>query len=348
MRNKLLILMVAVLVLLAGCGQTDSKEEINMMTWGGDFVPQEIIKGFEEETGIKVNYKEVASNEDMQSLLETSPGQYDLAVVTDYMVDILRQNEILEALDKSKLDRIDNINPLYQGNYYDEKSEYSIPYAVSTSFLLVNPAGVEELGAQPITGYGDLWQEELKEQVVIVDWSVEVMGLVLKSLGYDYNELDPAKVAEAKDKLFELKDNIMRFETNTPEDSLLSREAVAGFMYSNQAAKAVEQDSELEPVFPHEGMPIFIDAFVMAADAPNKDGAYAFLNYLMDPEVAAKIADITKFTSPNKGAEEFLPEDFKNNPMLNLSDEVIENTSFYIDVDKVIEDYELIYSEFKM
>ena len=78
-----------------GNGSSGGKKQINLMTWGGDFIPREIISRFEEETGTKVNYKEVTSNEDMQSLLEANPDQYDLAVVTDYMVDILRQNEYL-------------------------------------------------------------------------------------------------------------------------------------------------------------------------------------------------------------------------------------------------------------
>lgn len=334
-------------VLFLGQG-VEAAGEINLMTWGGDFIPRAIINEFEKETGIRVNYKEVTSNEDMQSLLEASPNQYDLAVTTDYMVDILRQNQMLEVLDKSQIPNYANINPVYHGAYYDPNDEYSIPYAVSVSLLLVNPGAVEALGANPITSYHDLWQEELRSNVVIVDWSVEVIGVVLKSLGYEYNETDPVKVAEARTKLFALKPNIMRFETNTPEDSLVNGEAVAGFMYSNQAVKGVQAAPELAPVFPTEGIPIFIDSWVMSKQAPNKEGAYQFLDFIMRPEIAARIADLTKFTSPNKAAEEYLPEDFKNNPMLNLSDEVLENTSFYIGVDKVMDEYEHIYMEFKL
>ncbi|MFY9196620.1 MAG: spermidine/putrescine ABC transporter substrate-binding protein, partial [Bacillota bacterium] len=236
----------------------------------------------------------------------------------------------------------------YLGNYYDPQSEYAIPYAISISLLLVNHEEVEKLGAKPITTYSDLWQEELRNKVVVVDWSVEIMGIVLKSLGYEYNETDPAKVAEAREKLFALKPNIVRFETNTPEDSLINGEAVAGFMYSNQAVKGNAADPKLEPVFPTEGMPIFIDSWVMSKQAPNKDGAYQFLNFIMRPEIAARIADLTKFTTPNKAAEPYLPEDYRNNPMLNLPDEVVENTSFYIAVDKVLDEYEHIYAEFKL
>jgi len=341
------VLLVAVVLVLA-LSAAGAAAEITLMTWGGDFIPREIIQEFERETGIRVNYKEVTSNEDMQSLLEANPDQYDLLVTTDYMVDILRQNGMLERLNKSKLPNYANINPVYLGKYYDPDSEYAIPYAVSISLLLVNHEEVEKLGAKPITTYSDLWQPELRSKVVVVDWSVEIMGIVLKSLGYEYNETDPEKVAQAREKLFALKPNIVRFETNTPEDSLLNREAVVGFMYSNQAVKGNAADPKLQPVFPTEGMPIFIDCWVMSKEAPNKDGAYQFLDFIMRPEIAARIADITKFTTPNKGAEPYLPDYYRNNPMLNLPDEVVENTSFYIGVDKVLEEYEHIYVEFKL
>ena len=85
----------------------------------------------------------------------------------------------------------------------------------------------------------------------------------------------------------------------------------------------------------------------MSKQAPNKDNAYKFLNFLLQPEISAKISEITNFSNPNKAAEEFLPEDFKNNPMLNLSDDVVKNTSLYINVEDVLEEYEDIYSEFK-
>ena len=134
------MLILAVLVVAAGAavyfitrGNEEAPKEITLMTWGGDFVPREVIDEFTKETGIIVNYKEVTSNEDMQSLLEANPDQYDLLVVTDYMVDILRQNGMLEVLDKSKLPNYANINPVYHGHYYDPKDEVSIPYAISIS-----------------------------------------------------------------------------------------------------------------------------------------------------------------------------------------------------------------------
>ena len=109
-----ILVFILLIFSLVACSGNESGEHINLMTWGGDFIPREIIDQFEEETGIKVNYKEVTSNEDMQSLLQANPDKYDLIVVTDYMVDILRQNDHLEKLDKEQLPNFSNLNPLYQ------------------------------------------------------------------------------------------------------------------------------------------------------------------------------------------------------------------------------------------
>lgn len=351
MKRIISLLMISVLIFaLAACG-TDKKNDagsINLMTWGGDFIPREIIDAFQEKTGIKVNYKEVTSNEEMLSLLETNPNQYDIAISTDYMVDIMRQKGLLEAFDKTKLSNFGNINPVYQSKYYDEENEFSIPYAVSTAFLLVNPEKVAQLGAKPITSFNDIWQTELKNNIVVIDWSVEIMGVALKATGHEFNETDPTIVSEAKDKLLQLRPNIMRFETNTPEDSLISGEAAVGYMYSNQAIKGQKANAALQPVFPIEGMPIYIDSIVMSKQAPNKDNAYQFLNYLLDPEVSAKASVITQFTNANKAATEFLPDEYKNNQMLNLPEDVVKRTSFYMNVDKVQDEYGKIYNEFKM
>ncbi|CAM3672395.1 PotD/PotF family extracellular solute-binding protein [Erysipelothrix urinaevulpis] len=346
--KKIGISLLVVLMLTACSPSKKAEDAINLMTWGGDFIPREVINAFEEESGIKVNYKEVASNEDMQSLLETSGAQYDLAVVTDYMVDILRQNDNILQLDHSKLGNLENINPNYQNNYYDEKNEYSIPYAISTALLLVNPKEVQNKGAKPITSYDDLWQSELNDSLVMIDGAVEVMGIVSKALGQEVNSADKNDIENVKNKLFELRPNIHRFETNTPEDSLLNKEAVAGFMYSNQIYKALEANQDLEAVFATEGTPIYIDSFVMSKQAPNPEGTYKFLNYMMQPEVAAKIAEITKFTTANKNAVDHLAPELKENPILNLSDEVSAKTFFYTNQAAILEDYDFIYSEFKL
>ena len=341
--KKKFIILLSVLFLLAACTQ-EAQEEVSIMSWGGDFIPQEIIKEFETQTNIKVRYKEVTSNEDMQSLLENSADQYDLAVVTDYMVDILRQNETIAKIDHNQLEHFSALDENYLYKYYDETNEYSIPYAVSTAVMVYNSNNVDQV----IDSYEALWSDDFKNEVVVIDGAVELMGIVSKVLGQKVNDPDEKAVVAVKEKLFALKEQVVRFETNTPQDSLLNGEANLGFMYSNQAAKAITEDPAMTPVFAKEGIPIYIDAFVMSNKAPNEKNAYQFLNFMMQAENSAKISEITQFTNVNQEAKQYLSEAFLANPLLNMSPEVAQNTFFYTDLEKVIEQYEDIYAEFKL
>lgn len=341
--KKRLIIMITMLLFLAACSQ-NSQEQVSIMTWGGDFIPSEMIRQFESETNIKVQLKEVTSNEEMQDLLENSADQYDLAVVTDYMVDILRQNQTIQKFDHDKLEHFSALDENYLYKYYDKTSEYSIPYTVSTAVMVYDSQAVD----QKIDSYSALWQEEFKNSVVTIDGAVEVMGIVSKVLGQEVNDPDPQAIKAVKDKLFSLKEQIVRFETNTPQDSLLNGEAKLGFMYSNQAAKAIQENANMTPVFAKEGIPIYIDAFVMSKDAPNSDHAYTFLNFMMQAENSAKTSEIIQFTNVNKEAKAYLSEAFLANPLLNMSPEVAENTFFYTNLEKVIDQYEDVYTEFKL
>jgi len=341
--KRRMILIITMVMFLAACSQ-NTQEQVSIMTWGGDFIPSEMIEQFEAETNIKVQLKEVTSNEEMQNLLENSAGQYDLAVVTDYMVDILRQNQTIQKFDQNQLEYFSALDENYLYKYYDETSEYSIPYTVSTAVMVYNAEKVD----QTIDSYNALWDETFKNSVVTIDGAVEVMGIVSKVLGQKVNDPDPQAISAVKEKLFSLKEQIVRFETNTPQDSLLNGEANLGFMYSNQAAKAIQENPNMVPVFAKEGIPIYIDAFVMAKDAPNPEHAYAFLNFMMKPENSAKTSEIIQFTNVNKEAKAYLSEAFLANPLLNMPAAVAENTFFYTNLEKVIDQYEDIYTEFKL
>ena len=150
------VLLIAILAFVWMTSTKDKGEEINLMTWGGDFIPRVIIDEFTEETGIKVNYKEVTSNEDMQSLLEANPDQYDLAVVTDYMVDILRQTACWRSWTSQRCPMSRTSIRFTKGTTMTRRRILQ-PVCVSTSFLLVNPEAVARASASDYQ-LQDLWQ----------------------------------------------------------------------------------------------------------------------------------------------------------------------------------------------
>lgn len=328
--------------ILSGCG-TEKKNEINLYTWA-EYVPSDVIKDFETETGIKVNYSYFDTNEEMLAKLSVQKGQYDVVICSDYIIDtMVNEGGMIQKLDKSKLPNFKNIDPALQGGYYDPESEYTIPYSVSSAILVYDSAKVTD----KIEGYADLWNPNFKDQIVALDGDRDIIGFTLMSMGKSVNETDPAVLNEAKEKLIALKSNIIAFDANTPHMAMISGEASIGYMFGSQATAALEAIPTLKYVYPEEGQSVYIDNIVLAENAPNKENALIFLNYILDGKVAAKIYPIMKYQCTNLAAQEFLPQEFLDNKMVNIPSEYLENGQFYRDIGEARVIYDEIWTEFK-
>lgn len=330
------------LLLFTGCATT--KNELNIFTWA-DYVPAPIVEKFEKETGISVNYDNFSDNEEMLAKLQaTKGGQYDIIVCSDYIIDIMRrEGNLLQKLDKTKVPNFSNINPLYQNRYYDENNEYSIPYTAGGALLTYVASAVDF----EVKGYKDLWNPALKNSVVLIDGDRDIIGMTLLSLGYSVNETDPAKLQEAKEKLMELKGNIIGFDSDKPHNKIISGEAVAGYMFGSQITAAYEANPEVKFVYPEEGLIFYVDNVVVPAKAPNLDNAYKFLEFILRPEISAEISSIINYVNCNKEATPFLPEEYLQNETVIIPDEVLEKSQMLKDLGESRKAYDEMWTEFK-
>lgn len=328
-------------------GQTPAGSEdktLNVFTWDGYF-PQDVVDDFTGNTGIKINFSNFESNEEMLTKLEAAnAGDYDVIVVSDYMADTMRKKGgLLKELDQSKIPNFKNIDPGYQSKFYDPENQYTIPYGPGSPLIVYDP----ELCPVDIQGYEDLWNPALENSVVMMDSFRVVIGIALKTMGRSFNETDPAVLEEAKAKLFELAPNIRTLSVNNLQNVVLSGEASVGFMFTSQVAAAVTERPELKVVYPKEGLGMGIDTLAVPANAPHEDNAYAFLNYLLDPTVGARISTQIMYSCPNKASFDYLPDEFKNNPAYNLPAEMLDTAEFVQDVGETTAEYDKIWTEFK-
>ena len=156
--KKLIIGILALsmcLALFAGCGEKPAEDAgtLNLYTWEGMFDP-ETISAFEQETGIKVNYVNFDFDETMLAKLEsTEGGEYDLVIADDYIIETVIAEGLAQKLDKSKLTNYANVNPLFQGQFYDPTDEYTVPYGSGVQTIVYDPTAIDF----EITGYADLW-----------------------------------------------------------------------------------------------------------------------------------------------------------------------------------------------
>lgn len=338
-----LFTILAVLFSFAGCSSNNSQDkELNILTWDG-YIPQDILDGFSEAEGIKINISNFDSNEEMLAKISTGNAGYDLVIGSDYIIDIARKQNLLQELDKSKIPNYSNLDEGYLSKFYDPENKYTIPYSAGSPVILYDK---DKIGVE-INGYGDLWNESLKGKVLLIDDARNIIGITLKTLGYSMNTTDLKKLSEAKVKLSELKGNIHHLNYTNPHESLISGDVDVAYLFSSQAYLALEARPELEVVFPEEGIGFGIDSWFIPKGAQNTDNAHKFLNYITDAKNGAKITEQIMYLSPNKAAHEFLPNSLKNNPIFNIPAEKLKNAEFIEDIGETAEEYTKIWTEFK-
>ncbi|MGO0062542.1 ABC transporter substrate-binding protein [Brevibacillus fluminis] len=349
-RTKWLALALAgVLALAAGCGNSaapageESKsKELNVFNWS-NYLPESVIKQFEKESGIKVNYSTYSSNEEMLAKLTASNGVYDVAVATSYMVDIMSKQQLLDPIDLNKVPNFSNIGPDYVKKAFDPKNEFSIPYLAGNIVLAVNTDKVKT----PVTSYADLWKPEFKNSVVVVDDMRGLIGMTNQMQGKSMNETDDAVLQKSKSMLVDLLPNIKAFDSDSPKTLLINGEATVGLVYGAEAALAQKEVPAIKAVYPKEGVILWMDNFVIPKGAKNKENAEAFMNFLLRPEISAEISKEIPYTNPNIKAQELLDDSIKKDPIIYPTKEDLQRGEYAGDVGDKISQLDRIWNELK-
>ncbi len=337
MKRKMFgFLMTGVMVcsMLTGCGNTGTdaqKGQVNVFIWT-EYVSEAAISDFEKDTGIKVNVSTYSSNEDMLAKLKSeSEGTYDVILPSDYAIEYLIAQDKLEALDKDKLSNLSNIDPAYLDESFDPGNVYSVPYEGGVACIAVNTAKVDK----EITSYADLFDPSLKSQLVVLDDYRAVIGMTERSMGLSMNETDPDTLAQVEEKLLTLKDNIKLYDSDSPKSALISGDCTVGMVWSAEVALAMDENPDIEIVYPTEGAYVFLDNWAIPKGAKNYDAAMEFINYMLSAEAAKMNIEDFPYLCPNKTALEMLGEDYVNNEAKNVPAEVIASGEFvsYLDTD---------------
>ena len=285
----------------------DSKGTLNLYTWAEMFDP-EILEAFEQETGYQVNYVNFDLDETMLAKLESANGgDYDLIIADDYIIETVIAEGLAQKLDKDKLPNFGNVNSLYQGQFYDPSDEYTVPYGAGVQTIVYNPAYVDV----DVQGYEDLWDSSFEDNIAITANYRVMIGMALKVLGYSYNTNSQDELNEAADLFYKLAPNIRLIKDDFIEDDLVSGEVSAAVMYTSQVTMAKLADPSLKVVYPKEGIGFGIMGMFIPSQAPNADAAYAFIDYILRPEVSAKAFEYLGYYCTNKAADALISEDFQ-------------------------------------
>ena len=303
---------------------------LNVYNWGeyisdGGEGSLDVNKKFEDLTGIKVNYTNFDSNEDMYAKLKSGGANYDLVFPSDYMIERLIDEGLLEKLDYSKIPNFKYIDPKYKGLYYDPKDEYTVAYNVGYVALIYNKKLVE---GTP-DSWSVLWDKKYEGQVLMFNNPRDSFAIAQSLLGQDYNDTDPSKWAAAYDKLLEQKPVVRAYVMDEVYNIMESGAAAMAPYYVGDYFTMAENNDDLAVAFPKEGANIFVDAMCIPTTAKNKGAAELYINFMEEPEVALANAEYIAYATPNTEVLKMDDYTYKGNEILYPDESLFENYQYF-------------------
>lgn len=340
-----MIARVLVLLLLLSSNVFAQRPILNVYGWPSE-IPDFVIRQFEKETGIKVNFSTYDNNEIMYAKLRAVRNAgYDIVMPSGYYVDRMRHQNMLEPIDKTKLTNWNNLDPAFLHAAYDPEMQYSIPYLWGITGIFYNKNNAAPLPKS----WSDLWDHRYANQLMLLDDIREVFSMGLLSLGFSANDTNPSHIQAAYLKLKTLMPNVKVFSSDTVVSILIDEDANTGMVWNGDAYKASQENANVQFVFPSEGFVIWMDNFAIPKNAPHKEAAYLFLNFMLRAEVAKEVALYTNFPIANLAGKNLLPSAMKNNPWIYPSKEIMKHGQYQTDVgDAVLRVYEKYWEELKM
>ena len=331
--NKYIIILLFIF-LLTGCNKRSKYTgEVNVLNWSS-YIPDSVIKAFEGEYNVKVNYGTYSSNEELLAKITSSKkGTYDVIFPSDYMVELLRDRGYLQKLDRTRLKNLDNINNLFLNQNYDLYNDYSLPFLSTIVVIAVNREHIKD----SINSYNDLLNSTYYNNIVMIDDQRIVIGMALLALGYDMSDIDDKALLEAKNWLLKLKNNIKAYDSDSPKTFFITDEADIGIMWNAEAELARLYNPQIEIVDVMEGHAISTDNYAIVDGAHNIDNAYLFIDYLLRNDVSDSITREYPYVSPNK---------IKQNSIIK-PEKIFDNGYYVKNIGSSISKYDKLWADIK-
>jgi len=341
MRKKLLL--VFLIMLCCGCSDNEDKRQVNILNWSS-YIPSDVIVAFEKETGIDVNYGTYSSNEELLAKISVAKeGTYDLIFPSDYMVEIMISRNLIEEMDVERLENVNNLNIDFLGKEYDKENKYTLPFIAASTVIAINRDVIKD----EIDSYNDLLNSKYKNEIVLIDDQRIIIGMALLANGYDMNSVNDNELQIAKEWLLKLKKNLKAYDSDSPKNFLISKEASIAVLWNAEGALASMENSSIENIFPKEGVALSIDNFAIPKGSKNKDELYEFIDYILRDDVMKKIIESYPYKNVNLETEKLLDTKYLDNNAANIPDSVFDNGLFVENIGDSISKYDRIWAEIK-
>lgn len=327
----------------ANSNTSSRSDQLYIYTWT-QYTDKQLLKTFSTQTGMKVLADVYDSNDVMLAKLQAGGGSaYSIIYPSDYMVQKMVDKGLLTEINRDRLIGLENLFPRFSNPIYDPNNRYSIPFNWGTTGFIYNS---EKLQDTP-EDWDYLWQNQnkLNKRMTLLNDVREVMGAVLRMLGYSYNSKNELEIKQAYDRLKVLKPAIAAFDTDAWQNQILGGDLVLAMCYSADAVKISKENPKFKYVIPRSGSSLWTDTMVIPKTAPNLAGAYAWINMILQPEVAAQISQRLNISTPNSAGFEQLPKRIQNNSNLFPSESLLANCERISPVGEFEEVYERYWTQ---
>ena len=344
----LLVCLLAGTLFTAALAEADKPfagTEIKVYNWY-DYIDENVLDIFEEETGIHVNYVNFSQNEDMYTRLSTGAEVYDVVIPSEYMIERLIKEGLVAELDLSNIPNLENVLDSLRDPAYDPGNAHSVPYMWGTLGIVYNTEMVDG----PVTSWNDLLDERYAGEIFMMDSVRDTVGLALKVLGYSMNSHDEDELAAAGEWLMAQKDSgvVAGYILDQAKDMMAADEAAMAVMYSGDALYAMEKNDKLAYVIPEEGSNIWVDGMCVPTASQNKAAAECFINFMCREDIARMNMEYIYYSSPIKQVVEGLSEEELASTAMNPTDEMVARCEYYVDISDVAWMYDDIWMDVLM
>lgn len=340
---KVLVIMSLILVIgfiSTGCG--DNKAVLNVYNWG-DYIDPDVIKDFQKEFNVKVNYNTFATNEDMYVSIKKGGTSYDVAFPSDYMIERMIDEDMLEKINRDNIPNISNIEDRFLYLDFDPNNDYSVPYMWGTVGIIYNKEMVDD----EVDSWDILWNEKYKGQILMLDSQRDSIAVALKKLGYSMNSRNTDELEQAKEDLIKQKPLVYAYVGDEVKDIMVGEEAALAVVWSGDAVAMIRENENLEYAIPKEGTNLWFDNMIIPKNSKNKEMAEQFINFMQRPEIAARNTDYVGYSTPNYKAMELLPEDIVNSKVAYPTEEEMGDVEIFKDPKDFLKVYDDIWLEIK-
>ena len=285
---------------LASCGKKAKTREINFFNWS-NYIGKKTVPEFEKATGIKVNYEMFSDEDEMFAKLRTGVRGYDLLVSDDYQIPKLRGLNLLDPIPEKAVKGLDNLEKRFIDPPFDPGLKYTVPYLWGTTGL-----GFNKKYVQRPKSWKDLWDEKYKGHMTVLDNVRDGIGCALLALGLPTDTDKPEFLEQAKQLLIKQRTLIKHYTSATYVDELVSGESWLCQGWSGDVLQAVRENPQIDYAIPDEGSFLYVSSLVLPTGSDHREEALEFINYSLQPEVAAEISGTVGFATPNEKARKFL------------------------------------------